>query len=247
MSAGLTVVKLGGSLLADPERLRARLRRLASGADGPCLIVPGGGPFADAVRTAQGALGFDDRLAHRLALDAMGRMAEVFLDLEPELARCAPLPPPPSAGEGTLRSRGGEGSDGAEKGSALHEGPTSSVRVAPLSAGLRPDRPLPTQGPPSPAEGGGRAAWVWEPSSLRAGHSDIPESWDVTSDSLALWLAGQVGAAACILVKSLAPPPGTGPADWARLGLVDAAFPTFAARYRGTIRIEGPATRRVAA
>lgn len=192
MSAALTVVKLGGSLLADPERLRARLRRLASGVEGPCLIVPGGGPFADAVRTAQGALGFDDGLAHRLALDAMGRMAEVFLDLEPGLARCATSLPPPSAG-------------------------------------------------------GGNAARVWDPSSLRAGHPDIPESWDVTSDSLALWLARQVGAAGCILVKSLAPPPGTGPAEWARLGLVDAAFPAFAARYRGTIRIEGPAQGRVAA
>ncbi|WP_245930562.1 uridylate kinase [Methylobacterium radiodurans] len=247
MSAGLTVVKLGGSLLADPERLRARLRRLAVGADGPCLIVPGGGPFADAVRTAQAALGFDDRLAHRLALDAMGQMAEVFLDLEPRLALVSTLPPPPSAGEGTPRSRRGrdevpqKGSDDAGKRSSLHEGCASSVRVAPLS------RPGLTAGPPSPVEGGGRAALVWNPSSLRAGHPDIPETWDVTSDSLALWLARDVGAAACILVKSAAPPPGTGPADWARHGLVDAAFPTFAARYRGSIRIEGPAQGRVAA
>ena len=59
--------------------------------------------------------------------------------------------PPPAAGEGTLRSRGGEGSDDAGEGSALCEGLASSSIVAPLS------RPLLTQGPPSPAEGGGRA------------------------------------------------------------------------------------------
>ncbi len=88
---------------------------------------------------------------------------------------------------------------------------------------------------------------MWDPAALRTGHPDIAETWDITSDSLALWLAEEVGAAACILVKSLAAPPGTGPADWARLGLVDAAFPAFAARYRGTIRIEGPAQGRVAA
>ncbi len=74
--------------------------------------------------------------------------------------------PPPSAGEGTLRSRGGrdevpqEGSDGARSGSALHEGLASSGRRAPLSAGLRPDRPSPTRGPPSPAEGGGKAGVI---------------------------------------------------------------------------------------
>lgn len=208
MSASLTVVKLGGSLLADPERLRARLRRLAAGADGPCLIVPGGGPFADAVRAAQGALGFDDALAHRLALDAMGRMAEVFLDLEPGLRIERTLPDQDVSG---------------------------SRDEAPSPAGER-----------GPATGPGLAR-VWDPMALRAGHPDIPESWDVTSDSLALWLAQRIGAAACILVKSLGPPPGTGPAEWARLGLVDAAFPTFAARYRGTIRIEGPAEGRVAA
>lgn len=195
---GPTVVKLGGSLLSEPGRLRGWLARLASGALGPCLIVPGGGPFAEAVRTAQGALGFDDALAHRLALDAMGRMAEVFCDLEPGLETFAALPPP-------RRSRAGP----------------SSV-------------------------GGGRAL-VWDPVGLRAGHPDIPESWDVTSDSLALWLAREVAAPACLLVKSAPAPSGSGPMDWARMGLVDAAVPAFAARYSGEIRIEGPAEGRVAA
>jgi len=246
VSAALTVVKLGGSLLADPERLRARLRRLAAGADGPCLIVPGGGPFADAVRAAQGALGFDDALAHRLALDAMGRMAEVFLDLEPELRIERTLPDQDVGGSrdeapSPVRERVGVRDENSTDRAQRHRGDVQP----------HPNRSHPSPCP-SPARERGPAtgpglARVWDPMALRAGHPDIPESWDVTSDSLALWLAGQVGAAACILVKSLGPPPGTGPAEWARLGLVDAAFPTFAARYRGTIRIEGPAEGRVAA
>lgn len=81
----ITVVKLGGSLLANRARLCDLLGDLASGREGPCVVVPGGGPFADAVRAAQQVLAFDDVLAHRLALDAMGRMAEVFRALDPRL------------------------------------------------------------------------------------------------------------------------------------------------------------------
>ena len=191
----LSVVKVGGSLLADGTRLRAVLADLATGADGPCIVVPGGGPFADAARTAQAALGLDDAFAHRLALDAMGCMAELFCALEPRLARCADR-------------------------AAL--------------ADLARDGGVP----------------VWDPAALKAGHPAIPESWDVTSDSLALWLATEIGAARCILVKSA-------PAacaedrhgqdrhgqDWRALaarGLVDAAFPAFAAAYAGEILVRGP-------
>ncbi|MBL7590313.1 uridylate kinase, partial [Escherichia coli] len=44
---------------------------------------------------------------------------------------------------------------------------------------------------------------IWNPRALRAGHPDIPETWDVTSDSLALWLAARVRAERCALVKSV--------------------------------------------
>jgi len=54
--------------------------------------------------------------------------------------------PPPSAGEGTLRSTGGEGQRDIAGFSAQRD---LSGAVAPLS------RPLLTQGPPSPAGGGG--------------------------------------------------------------------------------------------
>lgn len=81
---------------------------------------------------------------------------------------------------------------------------------------------------------------VWNPSALKGGHPEIPESWDVTSDSLALWLATRLGAATCLLVKSADSPPGAGVVDLARTGLIDAAFPGFAARFPGRIVLRGP-------
>ena len=216
-----TVVKVGGSLCADPARLRALLAALAEGAFGPCLVVPGGGAHADAVRAAQRRDGFDDDEAHRRALDAMSRMAGDFHAIEPRL-----FPSPLCGGGWPLREQGsGEGSAASEE-------------VAPLS-------PPAAQGT-LPRRGGRESvvSAIWDPVALRAGHPDIPESWDVTSDSLALWAATQVRAARCILVKSRDAPAGADARALARIGLVDAAFPAFAARYGGAIAILGPAGER---
>ncbi|MGQ0672148.1 MAG: amino acid kinase family protein [Hyphomicrobium sp.] len=70
------VLKIGGSLAAS-SRLDLILRAVER-ASRPVVIVPGGGPFADAVRQSQAALGYDDRTAHRMALLAMHQMAEVL-------------------------------------------------------------------------------------------------------------------------------------------------------------------------
>lgn len=70
-AADLTVVKLGGSYALSPQ-LPAWLDALAACA-GRVVIVPGGGPFADAVRAAQPTMGFDDRAAHRMGLMAMNQ------------------------------------------------------------------------------------------------------------------------------------------------------------------------------
>lgn len=72
---------------------------------------------------------------------------------------------------------------------------------------------------------------VWLPARMTIGEPGIPESWDVTSDSLAAWLAGRLAAKRLLLVKSAAPPAETvGAAALARAGLVDPAFPGFLAR-----------------
>ena len=48
----------------------------------------------------------------------------------------------------------------------------------------------------------GRVA-VWAPYSLVADRSDIPQSWTVTSDSLALWLGRRLSAECCYVIKSI--------------------------------------------
>lgn len=80
-----TVVKLGGSHAADRGRIALILRELSS-SPGRAVVVPGGGPFAEGVREAQGALGFSDRLAHRLAMEAMIAFARVLAEIHPALA-----------------------------------------------------------------------------------------------------------------------------------------------------------------
>jgi 5-(aminomethyl)-3-furanmethanol phosphate kinase len=67
---------------------------------------------------------------------------------------------------------------------------------------------------------------VWAPYALIAGRTDLEESWRLTSDSLALWLAGRIGAASCYLIKSVARKGnGASAGQLARDGVVDAAFP----------------------
>ena len=48
---------------------------------------------------------------------------------------------------------------------------------------------------------------VWAATRMVLGAKDIPWSWDVTSDSLAAWLAGRIGAKRVLLVKHVEPTP----------------------------------------
>ncbi|MGF1610025.1 MAG: uridylate kinase [Kiloniellales bacterium] len=186
------VVKLGGSL-AGSNALKDWLDALQTGA-GHVVLVPGGGPFADQVRAAQHEMGFDDRVAHHLALLAMEQFGRSLAGLVPALV--------PAASRQAIRQA--------------------------LRAGKLP---------------------VWMPTRMALGRPEIPESWDVTSDSLALWLAGQIGARDLVLVKSAPLPAETTPgdpldaADLARRGLVDAAFPAFLARARCRVWYAGPDDR----
>ncbi|MBX9861735.1 MAG: uridylate kinase [Hyphomicrobium sp.] len=77
------VLKLGGSL-AETGQLRTMLA-IVRRARRPVVIVPGGGPFADAVRDTQRALGFSDEIAHDMALLAMHQMADAMRAIEPRL------------------------------------------------------------------------------------------------------------------------------------------------------------------
>jgi aspartokinase-like uncharacterized kinase len=77
---------------------------------------------------------------------------------------------------------------------------------------------------------------------------DIPWSWEVTSDSLAAWLAGRIGAKRLLLVKHVEPPPGLLRAhDLVAHGVVDSAFPRFLRASGAEAFIAGPAEYAAAA
>jgi 5-(aminomethyl)-3-furanmethanol phosphate kinase len=180
----LTVVKLGGSHALSPA-LQSWAAALAPCRD--CVIVPGGGPFADAVRTAQPVMGFDDRAAHHMAILAMEQYACALASLDERLVLC-------------------ESTDAMQL--ALNQ-----ARVP-----------------------------VWLPKQMVLAASEIPWSWDVTSDSLAAWLTGQIGAERLLLVKhgEWATETVT-PADLVTRGVVDPAFAGFVAASRAPAFVVGPA------
>ena len=64
------VVKLGGSLFADPH-LRDKLAALFAETPGRCLIVAGGGAFADAVRRLDAVHNLGEAAAHLVALQSL--------------------------------------------------------------------------------------------------------------------------------------------------------------------------------
>lgn len=69
---------------------------------------------------------------------------------------------------------------------------------------------------------------VWAPYALAADRADIPHSWTVTSDSLALWLARRLGAGRIYVIKSIARERGAyGAEQLAGDGVVDEAFPAM--------------------
>ena len=65
-----------------------------------------------------------------------------------------------------------------------------------------------------------RGVWIWDPCDPRLVGSDLPEDWRVTSDSLSLWLCGEIEDSSLLLVKSRTP---TGDASDVR-GLAGESF-----------------------
>lgn len=166
------VVKLGGSLLGTPE-LQGWLDMLASQSDGRVVIVPGGGPFADVVRTTQRTVGFDDATAHHLALLAMEQCGLAFKALQPAVVTAS-----------------------------------SELEIAERSWQHR--------------------AIVWLPSHMVLQEDAIPRTWEVTSDSLAAWLAARLEARHLVLVKHLGQLADAMPAALlSAAGVLDAAFVKF--------------------
>jgi aspartokinase-like uncharacterized kinase len=157
------VVKIGGALLTHGDHFDAVLEAIgAARRERRLLVVPGGGPFADAVRDVDRRRRLSAAAAHWMAVLAMDQYAHLIAD---RLAR------------GVLVA------DRAAIGDALDAGHVPVL--APF-------------------------AWL-----RRVDH--LPHSWDVTSDSIAGWVAGELGARRLVLIK----PPGAVPGAADR---VDAHF-----------------------
>ena len=86
---GLTVVKLGGSYAFSSD-LPGWLAAIASSA-GDIVLVPGGGPFADAVLSAQPRMGVEDDAAHPLALLGMDQYGRALAALNKRFTPAASI------------------------------------------------------------------------------------------------------------------------------------------------------------
>jgi aspartokinase-like uncharacterized kinase len=76
-----SVVKIGGGLLGTPgalERVCAAVARL--GKREPVVVVPGGGPLADAVRALDQRVGLSADAAHWMAILAMDQYAHLLAE-----------------------------------------------------------------------------------------------------------------------------------------------------------------------
>ena len=68
---------------------------------------------------------------------------------------------------------------------------------------------------------------VWSPLASELDAAGVPASWDVTSDSLAAWLAMQLSVIRLILVKSIPIPKDATLEQLSNLGIIDKAFIGF--------------------
>ena len=83
-----------------------------------------------------------------------------------------------------------------------------------------------------------RRVAVWLPSRMLDRASDIRPGWDVTSDSLAAWLAERLRAQLLVVVKSCRID-SEDPRELARRRVVDEAFPRVVARCGARVAIVG--------
>lgn len=141
----IEVIKIGGSLYGS-DLLESWLTTLTAHATlETMVVVPGGGPFADVVREAQQRYGFEDIVAHQMAIMAMQQFGYMLLALSPN-AVAFPFPGEHSPQAGKLN--------------------------------------------------------IWLPTPAVFSAEEIEQSWRVSADSLALWLANILKAQHLTLVKS---------------------------------------------
>ena len=75
---------------------------------------------------------------------------------------------------------------------------------------------------------------------MLAAEAELPASWQVTSDSIALWFARRF-AVPLLLIKPVDAAPGADLSALAAAGVIDRFFPGLAAGFRPPIHLAGPA------
>lgn len=170
----VVVIKLGGSVLRRPH-VAVTIREVihAFPAAKPLLVI-GGGPAADLVRTWQPLHGLSDLDAHWVAISALKLTATLLSKLVENVVLVSSL---------------------EDAHAAWHAGkiPIVDVESCLLAA--------------------------------EAGHSEtLPHSWDVTSDSIAAWIAVEWKLETFCLVKSAPLPANCWLPDATRADLVDPYF-----------------------
>ena len=88
---------------------------------------------------------------------------------------------------------------------------------------------------------------VWAPTRMVLAATELPQRWELSSDSLAAWLAGILGVSSLLLVKRIAGIEGVSAANLAAKGVVDALFPRFLGASGAEAYIAGPADHAAAA
>jgi 5-(aminomethyl)-3-furanmethanol phosphate kinase len=143
----VTVVKIGGGVSRNRgafERVCTKVGEAAR--EWPIVVIPGGGPLADAVRDLDERMGLTNDTAHWMAILAMDQFAHVLASRIPEALL-------------------------VDEPGCIREGLVSRRAVV-----LAPSR------------------WV-------RSADPLPHTWDVTSDSIAAFVAGALDARHLILIK----------------------------------------------
>ncbi|OAI04745.1 uridylate kinase [Methylomonas methanica] len=78
---------------------------------------------------------------------------------------------------------------------------------------------------------------IWSPQVEQLDKAEIVASWDITSDSLAAWLAGYIEADELIVVKSAPISEQASLPDLQRQGILDAAFQRFTTQVNYKIKV----------
>ncbi len=86
------MVKVGGSLAHQPEKLRSLCSRLSEFSGRfRLVVVPGGGEFADTVRQLDKRFSFSNQASHRMAILGMDQYGLLLLDLLPTAVQSSRL------------------------------------------------------------------------------------------------------------------------------------------------------------